>query len=159
MDTVRPRRASRLGLLALGCAFWLTCVGCSTVDLGDNPEAVDIDVDENFFHCEIQPKVLTEYRCASGMGGEAGGCHSARSALRLSELDAPARCKDGRVIGAPPEPSQNNLERIRMELGTDADSSPFYRRPLGLDSHPRQIFPANSDAAALIRSWLDQGPP
>ncbi|MFT3922843.1 MAG: hypothetical protein QM778_09930 [Myxococcales bacterium] len=129
------------------------------MDLGDNPEAVDFDVDENFFHCEIQPNVLTQYHCSSGMGGEEGGCHSARSALRLVEVDAPARCKDGRVIGAPPEASQTNLERVRTELGIDADSSPFYRRPLGLDSHPRQIFPSNSDAAALIRTWLNQGTP
>jgi hypothetical protein len=130
-----------------------------TVDLGDNFEPVDLDVDENFFHCEVQPKVLTEFRCASGAGGEEGGCHSARSALRLSEVSEPARCKDGRVVGVPPENSQNNLEHVRMELGIDAESSPLYRRPLGLDSHPRQIFAENSDAAAVLRTWLNQESP
>ncbi len=149
---VRPVRV-------LACALWLTWLGCGTVDLGDNPEAVDLDVDENFFHCEVQPKILTEYRCASGAGGEEGGCHTARSALRLIEVSTPARCKDGRVIGAPPEESQNNLERVRTTLGIDAESSPFYRRPLGLDSHPRRIFEQNSDPAMTIRTWLNQGSP
>jgi hypothetical protein len=132
---------------------------CATVDLGDNFEAPEIDVDENFFHCEIQPHVITEFRCATGMGGEAGGCHSARSALRLVEAPVDPRCRDGRVVGAPPEESQTNLERIRTTLGVDAEASPFYRRPLALDSHPRRIFEANSEAAQLIRQWLNQGSP
>ncbi len=130
-----------------------------TVDLGDHFEASDLDVDENFFHCEVQPKVLTEFRCASGAGGEQGGCHTARSALRLVEVAELAHCKDGRVIGAPPQDSQANLERVRASIGIDADSSPLYRRALGLDSHPRAIFAANSDAAAVLRSWLNQGSP
>jgi hypothetical protein len=133
--------------------------GCNTVDLGDHFEAPEVAVDENLFHCEIQPRVLTEYRCAGGKEGEEGGCHTARSALRLVEVDGEARCRDGRVIGAPPDASQVNLERIRASLGIDAESSPFYRRPLGLDSHPRVIFTEDSEAAELIRRWLDQGTP
>jgi hypothetical protein len=137
----------------------MALLGCNTVDLGDNVEAPDLDVDEDFFHCEIQPKVLTEYGCASGAAGEEGGCHSARSALRLLEVSTPARCRDDRAIGAVPQESQTNLERIRSEIGSDAESSPFYRRPLGLDSHPRQIFTEDSAPAALIRRWLDRGTP
>jgi hypothetical protein len=129
------------------------------VDLGDNYEAPDVAVDENFFHCEIQPNVITQYRCAGGKEGEEGGCHTARSALRLVEVTETPRCRDGRVIGVPPSDSQVNLERVRAELGIDADSSPFYRRPLGLDSHPRAIFSKDSKPAALIRQWLDQGQP
>jgi hypothetical protein len=133
--------------------------GCATVDLGDHFEAPELAVDEGFFHCEIQPRVLTEYRCAGGKEGEEGGCHTARSALRLVEVTEMARCRDGRVIGSPPDASQVNLERVRASLGVDADSSPFYRRPLGLDSHPRVIFEADSEAAKLIRRWLDQESP
>jgi hypothetical protein len=147
------------GLRAWACGLSLTWLGCSTVDLGDNPEAADLAVDENFFYCEIQPDVLTKYSCASGASGEAGGCHSARSALRLKDVSGALRCKDDRLIGSAPQEAQDNLERIRAEIGIDAESSPFYRRPLGLDSHPRQIFAADSAAAALIRMWLDRGTP
>ncbi len=119
----------------------------------------DLALDEDFFHCEIQPLVLTEYRCAGGAAGEGGGCHNARSALRLDEVSSPARCRDGRVIGAPPQDAENNLARVRTAIGIDAESSPFYRRPLGLDSHPRRIFEEKSEAAELIRRWLDQGTP
>jgi hypothetical protein len=132
---------------------------CGTVDLGDNPEPPDIEVDEDYFHCEIQPKVLTEFRCATGAAGDGGGCHTERSALKLVEVPAAARCRDGRVIGAAPDESLTNLERVRITIGVDADSSPFYRRPVGLDSHPRQIFDESSEAAVSIRRWLDQGAP
>ena len=47
----------------------------------------------------------------------------------------------------------------RVSVAVDADSSPFYRRPVGLDSHPRTIFEEDSEAAGLIRSWIEQGGP
>jgi hypothetical protein len=148
-------RCKRLALLC-----WFSLAGaCSTVDLGDHFEATEISVDENFFHCEVQPKVITEYRCAGGGSGESGSCHMARSALRLVEVQEEPRCRDGRVIGAAPDGSLVNLERVRATLGVDAEASPFYRRPLALDSHPRAIFEPDSEPARLIRSWLDQGAP
>lgn len=134
-------------------------VGCGTVDLGDHPEVPELALDEDFFHCEIQPLVLTEYRCARGADGEGGSCHAAQSALRLEDVSTPARCRDGRILGVPPQDAENNLSRLRTAIGIDAESSPLYRRPLGLDSHPRRIFDDKSEAATLLRRWLDQGTP
>ena len=153
-------RAARV--FAITCATLLGS-GCGlptasdTVDLGDNPEPPDISIDADFFHCRIQPEVITEFRCAPGESADGGGCHTARSALRLVEVPTPPRCQDGRVVGAPPVESEVNLERIRTTVGVDAEASPFYRRPLGLDSHPRRIFEESSAAADLIRMWLNGG--
>jgi len=142
-----------VAIVTSGC----TPTAADTVALGDNFEAPEITIDEDFFHCQIQPLILTAQRCAEGGSDDSGGCHAQKSALRLVPLDQPTRCQEGRVIGAPSAESEVNLERIRAVVGVDAEASPFYRRPLGLDSHPRVIFDARSDEAALIRSWLSGG--
>jgi hypothetical protein len=153
----RTRVAFALGAL---CAAWLMCGACTptaldTVDLGDNPEPPDLALDESFFHCEIQPKVITMDGCAGGGAGESGSCHTARSALRLIEVPVPSLCQGGRLVGAASPESVVNFERVRTSVGIDADASPLYRRPLGLDSHPRAIFTSDSASAMLLRSWLD----
>jgi hypothetical protein len=155
-----PRRVpSRFAIACAALGLWACGLptAADTVDLGDNPEPPDISIDEDFFHCRIQPEVITEYRCAPGESGDGGGCHLSRSALRLVEVAQPARCQAGRVIGAPPVESEVNLERVRAAIGVDADSSPFYRRPVSLDSHPRRIFDEGSAPADLIRMWLNAG--
>lgn len=131
-----------------------TPTAADTVALGDNFESPEISIDEDFFHCEIQPNVISAQSCAEGGSGDGGGCHSQKSALRLVPVQTPTRCQNGRVVGAPSSESEVNLERVRATLGVDADASPFYRRPLGLDSHPRVIFDARSPEAELIRRWL-----
>ncbi|MDB4989898.1 MAG: hypothetical protein JWN04_5076 [Myxococcaceae bacterium] len=156
----------RLGAWA---ARWLVCcvlgsapsyTGCTptaadTVDLGDNPETPDVSLDENFFHCQVQPQVISAQGCSAGGPGEAGSCHSARSALRLVDVPVPSVCQNNRLIGQAAAESVLNLERIRSSVGADADSSPLYRRPLGLDSHPRMIFTSDSPPALLLRLWLN----
>lgn len=125
------------------------------MELGDHPEPPERPLDEAFFHCEIQPNVLSAHGCAQGGAGESGSCHTARSALRLLEVPAASPCQAGILLGAPAAESLENLERVRASIGVDADASPLYRRPLGLDSHPRTIFSADSEAATLLRDWLD----
>ena len=149
--------------MAVGIAIAASACGtptvADTVALGDNFEAPEFALDEDFFHCEIQPNVITAYRCAPGESGDGGGCHAQKSALRLIVAPDPPRCQGGHVVGTPPPESEVNLERVRAAIGVDPDSSPLYRRPLGLDSHPRVIFDANSQAAALLRMWLSDGTP
>jgi hypothetical protein len=117
-------------------------------------------LDEDFFFCEIQPVVIAARSCASGEAGDGGNCHSSRSALRLSalaEMDAPPTCEDGRVVGPVPPSYEDNLEAVRFTVQSDPLSSPLYRRPLGLDSHPRVIFDASSPEAMLIVQWIESG--
>lgn len=144
----------------LGPVFGLTVSACATppvadtVDLGDNFDAPEIALDQDFYYCEIQPNVISKGLCAQGAAGDGDGCHTQKSALRLIAVPSEARCQDGRLIGTPPAEAEVNLERVRASIGPDADSSPLYRRPLGLDSHPRVIFDGRSQEAALLRQWL-----
>ncbi len=154
---VRPISLPALTVVAAGLV-----AGCGTIDPGDNFIPPDRNLDEDFFFCEIQPNVLTASSCASGEAGEAGDCHSSRSALRLSaeaEMAVPPACVDGAPVEPVPPSYVDNLEAIRFTVQADALSSPLYRRPLGLDSHPRVIFAQDSVEANLIVQWIGSGGP
>lgn len=137
----------------------LALSACGTVDLGDNFVAPPVQLDEDFFYCEIQPNVLTAYSCAAGGSGESGMCHSARSAFRLLEVDEPVECEDGFALDPIPLEATNNLEAIRFTVQGSALSSPLYLRPINRASHPRRIFDENDPAAMLIVDWISQGGP
>ena len=144
-------------LWAAVCA--LLAAGCGTIDLGDDIVPPDLQLDEDFFHCEIQPNVLTAQGCASGAAGEAGSCHADRSALRLvPTMDPPPTCEDGVITGGSVSAdSIANFEAVRFTVQSDPLSSPFYRRPTGMDSHPRVIFDTDAAEATLIVDWINRG--
>ena len=167
-----PQRRAQMrtiGSAALACVLPLGLtigsLGCQTlpetVDLGDNFVTPDLQLDEDFFFCRIQPEILSAQGCASGAAGESGECHSARSSLRLAvmaETDPPPACSaEGRVEGAVPMSYMANFEAVRFTVSSDPLSSPFYRRPIGLDSHPREIFGETSPEADLIVEWISAG--
>jgi hypothetical protein len=141
------------------CGAALCLLGCGTVDLGDNLVPPDLQLDEDYFYCVIQPEVITAHGCAGGAAGEGGMCHSDRSALRLVEtMDAPPMCEDGVVVGGDLSADYvANFEAVRFTVQSDPLSSPFYRRPTGLDSHPRVIFAEDSAEADLIVEWINRG--
>jgi hypothetical protein len=160
---MRPVLRIAASLCALVCLGVLSLSGgCGTVDLGDNIVPPDLQVDEDFFYCEIQPNVLQAKSCAGGAAGEAGSCHTARSALRLIDTsDPPPTCEDGMVVGGDLSADYiANYEAVRFTVQSDPLSSPFYRRPTGLDSHPRVIFPPDpvgDPCARMIVDWIDRG--
>jgi hypothetical protein len=142
----------------------LCLTGCGTssdngftgsVELGDDFVAPDLQLDEDFFVCRIQPEVLTRHSCATGGSGESGSCHDSRSALRLLDTDVAAPCDaDGRVVDAIPDAYAKNLERVQLSVQSDPLTSPLYLRPLGRASHPRVIFDESDAAADLILRWI-----
>jgi hypothetical protein len=146
--------AAILSLLFGGCATDDNGV-LGTVDLGDDFVAPDLQLDEDFFYCRIQPEVLTEHSCATGASGEGGSCHDSRSALRLLDTDAPPPCDaDGFVVDSVPDAYAQNLEAVRFSVQSDALTSPLYLRPINRASHPREIFDSNDPAADLILEWI-----
>jgi len=147
--------AALLGFALLACGDVPTAA--QTLDLGDNFEAPDRRLDEDLYHCVIQPQIVGPQRCAGGRDSDSGGCHTERSALRLVVVPDEPRCDGDILLGAPPLESQANLDRVRASVGIDAEASPFYRRPVGLDSHPRMIFDEGSVDAELIRDWINTG--
>ena len=144
---------------AVASLWVLWSLGCGTVDLGDNIVPPDLQLDEDFFYCVIQPEILTAKSCAGGIDGEGGMCHSDRSSLRLVDtMDAPPECMDGVVTGGSLSADYiANYEAVQFTVQSDPLSSPFYRRPVGLGSHPRVIFPETDPCAELIAEWINRG--
>jgi hypothetical protein len=97
--------------------------------------------------------------CAAGGPGEEGTCHLDRSALRLvPTAEPPPMCEDGVIVsGSPSAESIANFEAVRFTVQSDPLSSPFYRRPTGMDSHPRVIFTEDDPCADLIIEWITRG--
>src|SRR5262245_25244043 len=80
-------RGSRLAVgivLALGGTS-----GCSTVEPGGDPQIAQVVYDDDFFYCEVQPKVLVTQSCSGGDPTKdmSGGCHSSATPFRVLPLD------------------------------------------------------------------------
>ncbi|MFK7990373.1 MAG: hypothetical protein AB8I08_30405 [Sandaracinaceae bacterium] len=148
--------AALVAVVAVASSQW----GCGTVDLGDNIVPPDLQLDEDYFYCIVQPQILTAKSCAGGIDGEGGMCHTDRSALRLIDtMDGPPECDDTgtRTGGSLSADYVANFEAVRFTVQSDPLSSPFYRRPTGLDSHPREIFGEDDECADLIVDWINRG--
>lgn len=133
--------------------------GCGTVDLGENINQPNATLDEEYFFCVIQPDVIQAASCATGVAGDSGGCHAAQSALRLTDTSGVPRpdCVDGELAPGAVVPIEymNNLQNVQFTLGSDAESSPFYRRPTQMDSHPRRVVDMAQEE--LILEWFARG--
>lgn len=126
-----------------------------TIRLGDDFVAPDLQLDESFFYCRIQPDVLTRHSCATGEAGDSGGCHDSQSALRLVDSDAPPPCDAGGVlVDDVPDAYRANFEAVGFSVQSDPLTSPLYLRPTGQASHPRTIFGEDDEAAQLIVEWI-----
>jgi hypothetical protein len=150
-----------LAAVMLACACGSTADNgfVGSIDLGSDIVPPEVVLDEETFVCVIQPEVLTRHSCATGMSGEAGSCHTSRSALRLidaSEDDAPCNAEN-QVIGMVPDSYMRNFEAVRFAVQADPENSPLYLRPTGRAAHPRVIFGADDPAAELIADWISQG--
>ena len=157
---VCPRMFQRTQPLALAASLGVCLAACGTVDLGDNIVPPDLQLDEDYFYCVIQPRVLTAKGCAAGGAGEGGMCHLDRSSLRLVDTtSAPPECDESgvRTGGDLSADFVANFEAVQFTVQGDALSSPFYRRPVGLDSHPRILFEEGDECADLIIDWINRG--
>lgn len=164
MRSTRQLASALVAALALAAAVPALGMGagCGVVDLGDNPSPPSNIVDEDFFFCQVQPNVVTPMGCATGIAGDTGGCHARQSALFLEDasgMGPPACDEDNNVLPGEvvPEVYRSNLTNIRFTVASDPMSSPFYRRPLGLDSHPRMIFDVGSPEEMIVRDWITGG--
>lgn len=124
--------------------------GCTTVELGEPPTQPFLALDEDTFHCVIQPQVIEQYGCAGS------GCHLNGTSMPL-EQTAAANCVDGVAVDPIPPGSIANLRAAESRVQGDPASSPFFRAPVGMDSHPEIVFDVNSDPANSVADWILDG--
>ena len=161
MSARAPRRwALALVFALLGCGPAHENGVAGTVALGDDFVAPDLQLDEEFFYCRIQPEVITKHSCASGGAGENGSCHDSSSALRLVATQDPPPCDgNGALVDSPPQAYEQNLAAVRFSVQSNPLTSPLYIRPLNRASHPREIFDEDDPAAELIVEWITGASP
>jgi hypothetical protein len=132
-------------------------IGCGTVDLGTYEGVRDIKLDEDYFYCVVQPRVLTAKKCAGGEPGDTGGCHSSNSSFRLAEVPTSVACASGKPTGTPTAEERANYAASSLRATRDAESSPLYTKPTGKSgSGHKVVFDANSEEANLIRTWISR---
>lgn len=129
--------------------------GCGTVDLGTYEGVRDLKLDEDYFYCVIQPRVLTAKKCASGEPGDSGGCHSSNSSYRLAEVGTPVNCASGKPTAIPSAEERANYGASSLRVTRDPETSPLLTKPIGKSgSAHKVVFDSSSAEAGLIRTWI-----
>src|SRR3954464_3090759 len=116
----------RAGVLnrARGASYALALIGgwgCSTIEPGGDPRIAQVVYDEDFFYCEVQPKVLVAQSCSSGDPGKdaSGGCHATATAFRVLALgsnDMVSCDSNGKHTGSVPQVAQSNYSAAQAEM-------------------------------------------
>jgi hypothetical protein len=153
----------RAGVLnrARGASYALALIGvwgCSTVEPGGDPQIAQVVYDEDFFYCEVQPKVLVAQSCSSGDPSKdtSGGCHATATAFRVLALgpnDMVTCDGNGKHTGTVPQVAQSNYSAAQAEMTPNAETAPLFTHPTQKTPHPRQIFDTSSMEAEIIRQW------
>lgn len=129
--------------------------GCGTVDLGTYEGVRDLKLDEDYFYCVIQPRVLTAKNCANGDPGDSGGCHSSNSSYRLAQVAMPVNCASGKPVGLPSAEERSNYGASSLRVNRNPDTSPLLQKPTGKSgSTHKVVFDPASAEANLIRTWI-----
>lgn len=129
--------------------------GCGTVDLGTYEGVRDLKLDEDYFYCVIQPRVLTAKKCANGEPGDSGGCHSSNSSYRLAEVATPVNCASGKPTAIPSAEERANYGASSLRVTRDPETSPLLLKPIGKSgSSHKLVFDSSSAEAGLIRTWI-----
>jgi hypothetical protein len=141
----------RIALLLLS----ILGTGCGTVDLGTYEGVRDLRLDEDYFYCVIQPRVLTAKKCSSGEPGDSGGCHSSNSSYRLADVAAPVNCASGKPTVLPSAEERSNYGASSLRVTRDPETSPLLLKPIGKSgSTHKLVFDSSSAEAGLIRTWI-----
>ena len=129
--------------------------GCGTVDLGTYEGVRDLRLDEDYYYCVIQPRVLTAKKCSSGEPGDSGGCHSSNSSYRLADIATPVNCASGKPTALPSAEERANYGASSLRVTRDPESSPLLSKPTGKSgSTHKLVFDSSAAEAGLIRTWI-----
>lgn len=148
----------RLALGAVLSAVLVPSAACTTVDAGQDFQIADIVFDEDYYYCEVEP-VLFKNGCGPGSGSDAaGGCHFNVTNFRLRDYSplVGESCQNGAPGVTPNNTARDNYQAAQTQMRRDPDLAPLFNRPTGTTAHPRQIFPADSPDAQVIRDWAER---
>ncbi len=134
----------------------LVCLGCGTVNPGQDITFSPIVYDSGFFYCSVEPMLFAQ-RCGPGQSSDPpSGCHANVTMFRLQD-HAQVSCK-GNVADPTSVPSeaQSNYTAASREMDRDPMKAALLNRPTQNAAHPRKIFAIDSPQADVIRKWATQ---
>jgi hypothetical protein len=139
----------------------VACVGCTSVEPGEDIQIADVVYDANFYYCTVEPMLFGQ-RCGPGDPGKGdggGSCHFNVTTFRLIDY-APlvGESCSGPITptaGIPSEAS-SNYSSAQTKMQIDPNLAPLLNRPTGKAAHPRAIFGLNEPPADIIRQWATQ---
>lgn len=152
----RAPRLLPLFALLMGAMGGVLVASCSSVDPGGDFQFPQIVYEENFFYCQVEPKVLLAKQCGSGDPTQdgTGGCHANTTSFRVVPHDPPVDCGGTNVpVGSIPAESRGNYQTAQTEMALNVEAAPLLTHPTAKTDHPRQIFAPDSDEASVIRQW------
>src|SRR5262245_44408092 len=118
-------------------------LSCSTVEPGAEFAIAAVTYDENYFYCEVEPKVLIAKSCGTGIAGDTSGCHSTVTHFRLNVTmtSTPVQCDGLTPTGGISQASQANYQAAQGEMTLDYANAPLIAWPTQkFKGHPRKIF-------------------
>jgi hypothetical protein len=142
------------------------------VDPGDNFVTNDIQFDQNYFYCHVEPGFISAYGCGPGdtsKGDPSSGCHYNPAYVSGMPLvmHNPIDCGGGDLPLDPTQvaigsPAQQNFEAVSIDMTKDYTVAPIYTRPSSVNgqppsAHPRAVFD-QSDATVvqLLATWASK---
>jgi hypothetical protein len=156
-------------VVAVSVAALVAHPQCTSVDPGRDFVVPDIVFDANYFYCHVEPGLIFNYGCGTGVGspgGASNACHFNASAVSgMALIDhPPIDCGGGDVPldptqTAPGSPAQANLEAVSIEMDQDYTTAPLYTRPSDLSgcppsAHPRCVYPHTDPTVnQLLSTW------
>src|SRR5262245_11111739 len=134
-----PRWSATLAVAMAGLGL-----SCSTVEPGADFAIAAVTYDQNYFYCEVEPKVLLAKSCGTGDAslGDTSGCHATVThfILHVSQL-TPVTCNGLTPTGAISLSSQANYQAAQSEMSLDYVNAPLLAWPTQkFKGHPRKIF-------------------
>lgn len=140
---------------------FVACVGCTSVEPGQDIQIADVVYDANFYYCTVEPMLFGQ-SCGPGDPGKGdgtGSCHFNLTQFRLTDYNPLV----GTTCSGPltptvgiPSAATGNYSKAQIMMQIDPNLAPLLNRPTGNAAHPRAIFGVNEPPADIIRQWATQ---
>jgi hypothetical protein len=158
-------RGANLALFApaVGVLIGLVAGGCTTVDPGETFIVPNQTFNEDFFYCEVEPKLIFGKGCGD-LNGTNPSCHYNSSAVSGMALQnhAPVDCAGGKPTSPPTLGSapKANYTAVSLQMSRDYLTAAIYVRPTSTTAHPQvnggSVYAKDDAVVDVIRQWAQK---
>lgn len=157
--------ANRLPTLAAGLGILVAALGaaCTTVDPGETFIVPNQTFNEDFFYCEVEPKLIFGKGCGDLQGSNTG-CHYNSAVVSGMPLQnhPPVDCANGKPTSPPSlgSPAKSNYTSVSLQMSRDYLTAAIYVRPTSTTAHPQvngtSVYAKDDAVVDVIRQWAQR---